>query len=124
VRAVLQFAPCSIQGSSTTLGSREISWCRGGRLGADQERQTDPVVVDHDLARVVGEVRSVYVAKAAHGRRGWGVVLGKLRSDRTARLAQGQRRVSWSHIPLQTRDVNGTTRVLRALVGSRWLAWS
>ena len=79
-----------------------------------------PVVVDHaderEEANVIGRVRELYIAPDVTGgvARDWYFASAEL-TDAPGWLKRNSG-VSWSHIPLRTQDVNGTTRLLRGVI--------
>ncbi len=76
-----------------------------------------PIVVDHDLDRVVGHVRNLYVAEDVdYGTRvrKWWFASCEI-SDAPGWLKRGGG-VSWSWNPLHTREVGETTVVARCLL--------
>ena len=79
-----------------------------------------PVVIDHanprEEANVIGRVVELYIAPDMNGGvvRDWYFASAEL--DRPPAWLKRNSAVSWSHIPLRTQDVNGTTRLLRGVI--------
>ena len=116
MRAVLRFAPVYDPRILEVPGLARDLMVQPGALETVGLDEATPVVIDHDMDRQVGTVREIYIAPsvdAGHvpewfyascdfeGPPGW------------LRAGGG---VSWSHIPLRTQDVNGTTRLLRGVI--------
>ena len=73
--------------------------------------------MNHETENVIGRVEQLYVADALDGTiiRPWWFASVEL-DDPVPEWIERGRGVSWSYFPLQAQDVNGSQRIVRAIV--------
>jgi hypothetical protein len=116
VAAVLRFTPVYDPRILEVQGlARDVMVQRGAleKIGDDE---TTRVLVNHDPGRQVGTVREIYIAPTVDG----GVVrdwyFASVRLDDPPDWLARHGAVSWGYKALQTQDVKGSLRLLRALI--------
>jgi hypothetical protein len=115
--ALLRFAPAYDSRIVTDPKFARTLMVQRGALEQINRDQPIPVLVDHDMSRQVGTVREIFVAPdITYG----GVVQDWYFASVEIAEPPGWLKfnggVSWSHVPLRTQDVNGSTRLLRGII--------
>ena len=115
-RAVLRFTPVFDPRIIEVPGLARDLMVQRGAIEKIRLDEPTPVVINHDMDRQVGTVREIYTAPSVDGGhvRDWFYASCEITDPPGWLKVNGG--VSWSYRTLQRQDVNGTERLLRALI--------